>query len=134
MSIHCSLVKNQVMWLQGAPDGQEEVPRYQMWGSTFLPRVTSFSVISKSCLYYKRHSNFPERIVRIPLRIIMPFSSEKQEGECYFVKIKCTQGFLYMSVSFQGGFLDHRMARCGHPRRMSLTTGQPGLLIVLAYI
>lgn len=64
----------------------------------------------------------------------MPFSSEKQEGECYFVKTKCTQGFLYMSVSFQGGFFGHRVASPGCPWRMSLTTGQSGFLMVLANI
>lgn len=39
-----------------------------------------------------------------------------------------------MSISLQGGFLDHRMTRRGYPWRMSLTIGRPGLLIVLANI
>lgn len=45
----------------------------------------------------------------------MSLSLKKQEGECYSVKVKCTQGFLCLSISFQGGFFDHGMARLDGP-------------------
>lgn len=55
-------------------------------GTHFPSTSHKFLCEAKGCLNDGKHSALPESVVRVPGRVVVLFSSRKQEGECYLVK------------------------------------------------